>query len=154
MLGEHTASFSGAVRDGSSLLLQNTDFYMSTHVTVRQKNKMCLFCDCGHVKAHRLHRQPSHPCPSAPILNSKLLCTAATVANATSHFMVQLPQQSHTVCNCQYLVTGVGKIMCNFIGCWFTLSLLQNFNSSPNHMISRAVYKKLLTVTQLSVSAE
>ena len=42
---------------------------------------------------------PAIHAPSAPILNSKLLLTAATVANATSQFMVQLPQQSHTVCS-------------------------------------------------------
>jgi len=34
MLGQHTASFSGAVQDGSSLLLQNTGIYMATHVTM------------------------------------------------------------------------------------------------------------------------
>jgi len=71
--------------------------YVNTchHVSEEQ---MCLFCDCGHIKDHCLCRQPSHPCPSALIPNSKILCTAVTVANATSHFMVQLPQQSHTVC--------------------------------------------------------
>jgi hypothetical protein len=40
--GEHTASFSGAVQDVSSLLHQNTGTYTPTHVTVHQKNKMCI----------------------------------------------------------------------------------------------------------------
>ena len=81
MLQEHTASFSGAVQDVSSLLLQNTGIYMPTHVTICQQNKMCLFCECGHIKAHLLCGQPGHLCPSAPVLNSKLLYTAATGVN-------------------------------------------------------------------------
>jgi len=78
---------------------------------------MRLFCDCGHIKAHLLCGQPSHPCPSAPVLNSKLLCTAATVVKATSHFTVQLPKESRTVCDCWCLATGVGPIMHNFNWC-------------------------------------
>jgi len=34
MVGQHTASFFGAVQDGSILLLQNTGIYMPTHVTI------------------------------------------------------------------------------------------------------------------------
>ena len=54
---------------------------------------------------------------SAPVLSSKLLCAAATAVKATSHIMTRLPQETHTVCNCQFLATGVGPIMCTFNWC-------------------------------------
>ena len=73
--------------------------HLYLYADTRHHTSEGLFCYCGHIKAWCQWRCPSHPCPIAPILNSKFLCTAATAAKATSHFTVQLPKQSHTVCD-------------------------------------------------------
>jgi hypothetical protein len=78
-----------------------------TPISIRQhtllyarRTKCVYFVTVGMSRLTAYADSPAIHAPSAPVLNSKLLCTAATVVNATSHFMVQLPQQSHTVCNC------------------------------------------------------